>query len=129
MKNGESTSRGEGSTEGFTTIPNSSFLVPQYPVSPLGTEEAAKAADIYDNVMEFPDQFQTMIGERGITISGGQKQRTAIARALARNPRILVLDDSMSAVDTATEERILANLRADRTGRTTILISHRTSTA
>ncbi len=98
-------------------------------LSPLGTEEAARAADIYDNVMEFPEQFQTMIGERGITLSGGQKQRTAIARALARNPRILVLDDAMSAVDTATEERILQNLRSDSRPRTTILISHRTSTA
>ena len=97
--------------------------------SPLGTEEAARAADIYDNVMEFPEQFQTMIGERGITLSGGQKQRTAIARAIARNPRILVLDDAMSAVDTATEERILSNMRSDSRPRTTILISHRTSTA
>ncbi len=97
--------------------------------SPLGTEEAAHAADIYDNVMEFPEQFQTMIGERGITLSGGQKQRTAIARAIARNPRILVLDDAMSAVDTATEERILSNMRNDVHPRTTILISHRTSTA
>lgn len=97
--------------------------------SPLGTEEAAHAADIYDNVMEFPEQFETMIGERGITLSGGQKQRTTIARALARNPRILVLDDSMSAVDTATEDRILSNLRNDARPRTTILISHRTSTA
>ena len=97
--------------------------------SALGTEEAAKAADIYDNVMEFPERFETMIGERGITLSGGQKQRTAIARALARNPRILVFDDAMSAVDTATEERILSNLRSNTSGRTTILISHRTSTA
>lgn len=103
---------------------------------PVGAEEAARAADIYDNVMEFPERFQTMIGERGITLSGGQKQRTAIARALARNPRILVLDDAMSAVDTATEERILSNLRGSpsfskgqRVVRTTILISHRTSTA
>lgn len=99
------------------------------PPSPLGTEEAAKAADIYDNVMGFPEQFETMIGERGITLSGGQKQRTAIARALARNPQILVLDDAMSAVDTATEERILSNLRNNSHPRTTILISHRTSTA
>ncbi len=99
------------------------------PPSPLGTEEAARAADIYDNVNEFPERFETMIGERGITLSGGQKQRTAIARALARNPRILVMDDAMSAVDTATEDRILANLRDNARPRTTILISHRTSTA
>ncbi|MDP4198927.1 MAG: ABC transporter ATP-binding protein [Bacteroidota bacterium] len=92
-------------------------------------QDAAKAADIYDNIMEFPEQFQTMLGERGITLSGGQKQRTAIARAIARNPRILILDDAMSAVDTATEERILSNLRAEPIPRTTVLISHRTSTA
>jgi ATP-binding cassette, subfamily B, multidrug efflux pump len=92
-------------------------------------EEAAKAADIYDNVIDFPDQFETMLGERGITLSGGQKQRTAIARAIARNPRILIFDDAMSAVDTATEERILSNLRSSAAPRTTILISHRTSTA
>jgi ATP-binding cassette subfamily B protein len=97
--------------------------------SPLGTEEAAKAADIYDNVIDFPEQFNTMLGERGITLSGGQKQRTAIARALARNPRILILDDAMSAVDTATEERILRNLRTHAEGQTVLLISHRTSTA
>lgn len=97
--------------------------------TPLGTEEAAKAADIYDNVIEFPEQFSTMLGERGITLSGGQKQRTAIARALARNPRILILDDAMSAVDTATEERILRNLRSHAEGQTVLLISHRTSTA
>ena len=113
-----------------TTITESMSGFPKItPPSPLGTEEAARSADIYDNVMEFPEQFHTMIGERGITLSGGQKQRTAIARALARNPKILVLDDAMSAVDTATEERILSNLRTDSNIRTTILISHRTSTA
>ncbi len=95
----------------------------------VGAEEAAKAADIYDNIMEFPEKFKTMLGERGITLSGGQKQRTAIARAIARKPRILILDDAMSAVDTATEEHILSNLRNDPMPRTTILISHRTSTA
>jgi len=70
----------------------------------------------------------TMVGERGITLSGGQKQRTAIARAVARDPRILILDDSLSAVDTQTEEKILQRLRGVMDGRTTILISHRTST-
>lgn len=90
--------------------------------------EAARSADIYDNIIDFPMGFDTMIGERGITLSGGQKQRTAMARAIARNPSILILDDSMSAVDTATEERILRNLKRVMENRTSILISHRVST-
>jgi ATP-binding cassette subfamily B protein len=90
--------------------------------------EAARSADIYDNIIDFPLGFDTMIGERGITLSGGQKQRTAMARAIARDPRILILDDSMSAVDTATEERILRNLKRIMENRTSILISHRVST-
>lgn len=90
--------------------------------------DAARVADIYDNIAEFPEGFETMIGERGITLSGGQKQRTAMARAIARDPKILILDDSMSAVDTATEERILSNLKRIMKGRTSILISHRVST-
>lgn len=90
--------------------------------------DAAHAADIYDNIIDFPMGFETMIGERGITLSGGQKQRTAMARAIARDPKILILDDSMSAVDTATEERILQNLKRIMKDRTSILISHRVST-
>lgn len=90
--------------------------------------EAAKIADIYDNIMDFPEKFETIVGERGITLSGGQKQRTSMARAIARNPHILILDDAMSAVDTATEERILSNLRRVMAQRTSILISHRVST-
>lgn len=90
--------------------------------------KAANHAEIYKDVSEFPHQFETVIGERGITLSGGQKQRTSLARAIARNPKILILDDAMSAVDTATEERILQNLRDIMKGRTSIIISHRIST-
>ncbi|MBC8042640.1 MAG: ABC transporter ATP-binding protein [Rhizobacter sp.] len=88
---------------------------------------AAKAAAIYDDISGFPLQFETMIGERGITLSGGQKQRTSIARALIRNPKILILDDSLSAVDTKTEDEILSHLDRLMQGRTSILISHRIS--
>ena len=76
----------------------------------------------------FPQRFDTMVGERGITLSGGQKQRTSLARAVVRQPRILILDDSLSSVDTDTEERILRRLRDVMRQRTTILISHRVST-
>ena len=75
----------------------------------------------------FPQGLNTVIGERGITLSGGQKQRTAIARALVRDPLILILDDSLSAVDTSTEERILNALRTIRKGRTVLIVSHRVS--
>jgi ATP-binding cassette, subfamily B, multidrug efflux pump len=90
--------------------------------------EAARIANLHGDVEEFTNRYQTMVGERGITLSGGQKQRSAIARAVIRDPRILVLDDSLSAVDTQTEEKILARLRGMMHGRTTILIAHRTST-
>ena len=92
-------------------------------------EEAAAIARIRDEILEFPHGFRTMVGERGVTLSGGQKQRTAIARAILRDPRILILDDALASVDTSTEEQILAGLRRVMHGRTTILISHRTSTA
>jgi len=91
-------------------------------------EEAAKLADVYGNIEEFPEQFDTMLGERGVTVSGGQKQRISIARALMKNAEILILDDSVSAVDTKTEKIILDNLRTTRKGKTTILIAHRIST-
>lgn len=91
-------------------------------------QEAAKAACIHDNIMEFPKQYSTMVGERGVTISGGQKQRSSIARALMKDAPILILDDSLSAVDTDTEEQILQNLKQNRKDRTTILIAHRIST-
>lgn len=89
--------------------------------------EAAKVADIYDNIMKFPDGFQTRIGERGVTLSGGQKQRISIARAIIRNPSILIFDDCLSAVDTETEERILERLKYIMKGKTSIIISHRIS--
>ena len=91
-------------------------------------ENVARLADIYDNVKDFRDGFETLMGERGVTVSGGQKQRISIARALLKNAPILILDDSVSAVDTKTERKILENLRATRKGKTTILIAHRIST-
>ena len=90
---------------------------------------AAKDADLYDNIQELPDKFSTVIGERGITLSGGQKQRLSLARALIKNPRILILDDCLSAVDTHTENTILNNLKRLMAGRTNIIISHRVSSA
>lgn len=91
-------------------------------------ENAARLADIHDNICEFTDKYDTMLGERGVTVSGGQKQRISIARALMKNASILVLDDSVSAVDTKTESVIINNLRENRAGKTTILIAHRIST-
>lgn len=91
-------------------------------------ENAARLSQVYDNIVEFPNKFETMSGERGVTLSGGQKQRVAIARALIKDPKILILDDCLSAVDTQTEEKILQGLRQVRQGRTSIIISHRIST-
>jgi ATP-binding cassette subfamily B protein len=93
-------------------------------------EEIARAADLAGltgDVSSFPQGLKTLIGERGITLSGGQKQRTAIARALIRDPVILIMDDSLSAVDTATEERILGAMREVRKGKTVLIVSHRAS--
>ncbi|MEX1211655.1 MAG: ABC transporter ATP-binding protein [Balneolaceae bacterium] len=89
--------------------------------------EAAEKAQIRENILEFERKFMTMVGERGITLSGGQKQRTAIARALIKKPSILILDDSLSAVDTKTEDAILKYLQQEFQGRTTLMISHRIS--
>lgn len=91
-------------------------------------EEAAKLADIHDNIAEFKEGYETVLGERGVTVSGGQKQRISIARALMKNAPILILDDSVSAVDTRTEKVILDNLKRTRENRTTIVIAHRIST-
>jgi ATP-binding cassette, subfamily B, multidrug efflux pump len=89
--------------------------------------QAAKDADLYDNIMSFPNQFDTLLGERGITLSGGQKQRLSIARAISGKPRILILDDCLSAVDTKTENSILNSLQGIMKDKTTMIISHRVS--
>jgi ATP-binding cassette, subfamily B, multidrug efflux pump len=91
--------------------------------------QAAKDADVYENIKAFPHGFETRIGERGITLSGGQKQRVSIARAVVRDPKILMLDDALSAVDTKTENTILNSMKRIMKGRTTIIISHRVSSA
>lgn len=90
--------------------------------------EAARLSDVHDNITGFGEGYKTVLGERGVTVSGGQKQRISIARALMKNAPILILDDSVSAVDTKTEKVILDNLKATRQGRTTILIAHRITT-
>ena len=91
-------------------------------------DRAAALADVRDNIVDFKDGYETVLGERGVTVSGGQKQRISIARALLKNAPILILDDSVSAVDTRTERIILDNLKTSRTGKTTLLIAHRIST-
>ena len=91
-------------------------------------ERAARLADEHDNIADFPEKYQTVLGERGVTVSGGQKQRISIARALMKDAEILILDDSVSAVDVKTEKVILENLKQTRKGKTTILIAHRITT-
>ncbi len=91
-------------------------------------DRAAALADVRDNIVDFKDGYETILGERGVTVSGGQKQRISIARALLKNAPILILDDSVSAVDTRTERIILDNLKTSRAGKTTLLIAHRIST-
>ncbi|MEK8132308.1 ABC transporter ATP-binding protein [Paenibacillus filicis] len=90
-------------------------------------ERAAKQAQIYSNILDFPDKFETKLGERGVTLSGGQRQRTSLARGMIKNSPILLLDDSVSAVDAVTEKAIIETIRKERAGRTTILIAHRIS--
>lgn len=91
--------------------------------------QATREADVYDNIQRFPNGMNTMLGERGITLSGGQKQRVSIARAIVRNPKILILDDALSAVDTKTENTILNSMKKIMKGRTSLIISHRVSSA
>jgi ATP-binding cassette subfamily B protein len=93
-----------------------------------GVVEAAKMADVHENIEGFSEKYASVLGERGVTVSGGQKQRISIARALMKNAPILILDDSVSAVDVNTEKAILSNLRTMRKGKTTMLIAHRIST-
>jgi ATP-binding cassette subfamily B protein/ATP-binding cassette subfamily C protein/ATP-binding cassette subfamily B multidrug efflux pump len=90
-------------------------------------EAAARMADLHDDVVRFADGYDTRVGERGVTLSGGQRQRVAIARALLSHAPLLVLDDALSAVDTATEARILGHLREARAERAAIIVSHRLS--
>ena len=111
---------------GETVGGNIAFGLPDYDEQRV--REASEIASLHGDVQDFATSYETMVGERGITLSGGQKQRAAIARAVVRDPRILILDDALSSVDTQTEERILNGLRGIMQGRTTILISHRTST-
>jgi ATP-binding cassette, subfamily B, multidrug efflux pump len=98
-------------------------------IPPGLVEKAAQDADVYENILDFPNGFDTRLGERGITLSGGQKQRVSIARAIAKEPKILLLDDCLSAVDTKTENSILNALKKIMKGRTSIIISHRVSSA
>ena len=95
---------------------------------PEEVKRAAKLAEVSDNIEEFTEGYETVLGERGVTVSGGQKQRISIARALMKKAPILILDDSLSAVDTKTEKNLLQNLQRERGGKTTILIAHRIST-
>lgn len=119
-------------------VPQDNFLFSDTIASNIGlsfermhiedVKRASKLADVYDNINEFKEKFDTILGERGVTVSGGQKQRISIARALAKDPEILILDDSVSAVDTETEDAIITNLSDVRRGKTTIFIAHRIST-
>lgn len=124
--------------ENIAYVPQDNFLFSDTLKSNIafGTDDAkmeeivraTKTACIHDNIIAFPDGYDTIVGERGVTLSGGQKQRSSIARAIKKNAPILILDDALSAVDTDTEEQILHNLKENRRGKTTILIAHRIST-
>ena len=90
-------------------------------------ELAAKQAGVYDNIVSFPEQFETIVGERGVTLSGGQKQRISIARAIINKPKLLIFDDCLSAVDSETETLILSNLKNEMKDKSSIIVSHRIS--
>lgn len=123
--------------EGIAYVPQDGFLFSstireniafyKRDTEPAVVEEAARKARVYDNIAEFPDKFETRLGERGITLSGGQRQRTSLARGIIKNAPILILDDSVSAVDAVTETEIMETIRDIREGKTTIIIAHRIS--
>lgn len=110
------------------TIKNNIAFCEEGEIAEEPVDYAAYLAGVKDNILEFSNQYETVLGERGVTVSGGQKQRISIARALMKNAEILILDDSLSAVDTKTERFILDNLRRERNGKTTLFIAHRIST-
>jgi ATP-binding cassette subfamily B protein len=109
-----------------TLAANIAFGDPRASVTDI--ERAALEAGLTEDIEQFPEKYATEVGERGITLSGGQKQRTTLARALIRHPRVLIMDDSLSAVDSHTEAKILSHLRRSTAGRTTLIVSHRIST-
>jgi ATP-binding cassette subfamily B protein len=110
-----------------TIANNLKFGVEQQDLSRADLEAACKKAHVLHNIQGFQDGFETILGERGVNLSGGQKQRVSIARALLRDPKLLILDDCLSAVDTETEEIILEELQKDAQNRATIIVSHRIS--
>ncbi|WP_407482662.1 ABC transporter ATP-binding protein [Elizabethkingia meningoseptica] len=110
------------------TIENNIGFAIDHPTKAL-VEEFAKVADVHKNIIDFKDQYNTMVGERGVMLSGGQKQRISIARALIKKPKILIFDDSLSALDTETEENILQNIEKEIKQTTSIIITHRESSA
>ncbi|OEF98227.1 ABC transporter ATP-binding protein [Desulfuribacillus alkaliarsenatis] len=112
----------------FSTSIRENIAFGNYQASDNELERAAYIADIHENILELPDGYDTIVGERGVTLSGGQKQRISMARAIVRNPEVFIMDDSLSAVDTQTEERILSRLKEFMQERTTIIIAHRIST-
>lgn len=124
--------------EGCSYVPQDNFLFSDTIVNNISfavddaddalVERVARLSDVHDDIIEFTGGYKTVLGERGVTVSGGQKQRISIARALLKDAPILILDDSVSAVDTRTEKIILENLHKERAGKTTILIAHRIST-
>ena len=114
--------------EGCAYVPQDNFLFSDTIENNISFERAARLSDVHDDIVDFTAGYRTILGERGVTVSGGQKQRISIARALLKDAAVLILDDSVSAVDMKTEKIILGNLLEERRGRTTILIAHRIST-